>query len=669
MKWRPNSLKSKLTLSIFVIASVSVMATVISNLTLGGVSQTVADLASENLSVTATSARFAEIGQEIRVDTPRLGSATTQYGRQEALNNLEGHFRDLKQLSDELAIYAPELTEKLTGLLDALMSNVEKLDANVAGKFTMRDDLGRQVARINRLHSDFLLEVDPLLIDANFNVTSAIDRSFATPGQEIQADAVINEVRFTEALGRLHAACNLIVGLMLRAVGEDDFGAIEQLRLRLLESITEANENLPALQQNSSSITLLQIWREIASYGDSPRDLLELKLRETALRRQNTQLQNESAILLEALGGLVADTVRESGQRTESVSLQIKQEVRNGQLFGVLAGVATVVLLILFSVFFIRGQLLQRLMRVLSSMQIIADGNFAHRVLVDGKDEIGQLADAVRLFRHKSQELETHAEVLQETNSELRHEIALRHQAEQDLRETQAELLQAAKLAALGQLSASIAHEFNQPLAALSSYNHNAELYLERGEIEKCREKLEDIDRLVKRLSKTSNHLKSFARRPQEAVTRHSAVEVLENALSLFDERVTRGNIKLVRDYPEGPVHVLTDPAKLEQVLVNLISNAIDAVENQETPTLHLVISETDRRAIISVVDNGTGFAQEVSDKLFEPFFTTKPPGKGLGLGLSISFNIIRDLGGRLQVLPGTGDQGGTTATVELFKT
>jgi len=143
----------------------------------------------------------------------------------------------------------------------------------------------------------------------------------------------------------------------------------------------------------------------------------------------------------------------------------------------------------------------------------------------------------------------------------------------------------------------------------------------------------------------------------------------LENALSLFDERVTRGNIKLVRDYPEGPVHVLTDPAKLEQVLVNLISNAIDAVENQETPTLHLVISETDRRAIISVVDNGTGFAQEVSDKLFEPFFTTKPPGKGLGLGLSISFNIIRDLGGRLQVLPGTGDQGGTTATVELFKT
>ena len=84
MKWRPNSLKSKLTLSIFVIASVSVMATVISNLTLGGVSQTVADLASENLSVTATSARFAEIGQEIRVDTPRLGSAATQYGRQEA---------------------------------------------------------------------------------------------------------------------------------------------------------------------------------------------------------------------------------------------------------------------------------------------------------------------------------------------------------------------------------------------------------------------------------------------------------------------------------------------------------------------------------------------------------------------------------------------------------
>ena len=669
MKWRLSSLRAKLTLSVVVIASVSVIATAISNLTLGGVSQTVADLASDNLSVTATSARFAEIGQVIRVDTPRLGSASTQYARQEALDRLQVHFQDLNRLSQELATYAPDLTETLAQLLDALMMNVEKLDANVASKFEMRDDLGRQVARINRLHSDFLLEVDPLLIDANFNVTSAIDRSFSSHDQQLQTDAVVNEVRFTEALGRLHAACNLIVGLMLRAVGEDDFGAIEQLRLRLLESISEANENLPSLQQNSSSITLLQIWYEIASYGESPRDLLELKLRETALLRQNAQLQNENAVLLEILGGLVADTVRESGQRTENVSLQIKREVRSGQLFGLLAGIATVGLLVLFSVFFIRGQLLQRLMRVLSSMQIIADGNFAHRVLVEGKDEIGQLADTVRLFRHKSQALETHAEALESSNTELRNEVTLRQQAEQDLRETQAELLQAAKLAALGQLSASIAHEFNQPLAALSSYNHNASLYLERGEHDKCREKLEDIDRLVKRLSKTSNHLKSFARRPQEAVTKHDAIEVLENALSLFEGRITQNGVRLDRNYPDGSVYVLTDPAKLEQVLVNLLSNALDAVERQSSPTLRLKIAETDRQAVISIEDNGIGFTPDVGDKLFEPFFTTKPPGKGLGLGLSISFNVIRDLGGRLKVLPGKDAQGGTTATVELFKT
>lgn len=669
MTWHIGSLRAKLMLSVVVIASVSVIATAISNLTLGRVSQTVADLASENLSVTATSARFAEIGQIIRVDTPRLGSASTQYARQDALNSLQSHFQDLHLLSQEIATYAPDLNEKLSQLLDDLMTNIEQLDVNVASKFEMRDDLGRQVARINRLHSDFLLEVDPLLIDANFNVTTAIDRSFSAQGLDLPIDDVIGEVRFTEALGRLHAACNFVIGLMLRAVGEDDFGAIEQLRLRLLDTISEANENLPALQQNSSSITLLQIWREIASYGEAPRDLLDLKLRETALLRQNAQLQNENAVLLETLGGLVADTVRESGQRTENVSLQIEREVRNGQLFGLLAGAATVGLLILFSVFFIRGQLLQRLMRVLSSMQIIAGGNFAHRVLVDGKDEIGQLADAVRLFRHKSQELENHAEALEDTNAELRNEIALRQQAEQDLRETQAELLQAAKLAALGQLSASIAHEFNQPLAALSSYNHNASLYLQRGEYAKCREKLEDIDRLVKRLSKTSNHLKSFARRPQEAVTRHDAIEVLENALSLFEDRIVRKSVRLDRTYPDGPVYVLTDPAKLEQVLVNLISNALDAVEEQNAPALQLVISETDRRAVITVEDNGIGLAPGVGDKLFEPFFTTKPPGKGLGLGLSVSFNVIRDLGGRLKVSPRNDETRGTIATVELFKT
>lgn len=667
---RPASgLKAKLMLSVVVIASVSVIATTVSNLTLGSVGQTVADLASENLSVTATSAKFAEIGQAIRVETPRLGSAATQYARQAALENLQLHFRELRKLGQELWGVSPDLAQQLEQLLEQLMVNVEKLDVNVANKFSMREELDRQVARINRLHNDFLLEVDPLLIDANFNVTSAIDRSFSLEAGHSRTVHVLDEVRFTEALGRLHAACNLVVGLMLRAVGESDFGAIEQLRLRLLESIEEANENLPSLEKNSSSITLLQIWREIASYGSSPQDLLDLKLRETALLRQNAQLQNENSILLETLGQLVADAVRQSGQRTESVSLQIKREVYDGQLFGGLAGVATVGLLILFSVFFIRGQLLQRLMRVLSSMQIIANGDLKHRVLVDGKDEIGQLADAVRLFRHKSQELETQAEALQESNSELRSEIILRQQAEQNLRETQAELLQVAKLAALGQLSASIAHEFNQPLAALSSYNHNASLYLERGEYDKCREKLADIDRLVKRLSKTSNHLKSFARQPQDAVTRHNAIEVVENALSLFEERIARAKVKVERSYPGEPVHVLTDPSRLEQVIVNLISNALDAINDAAYGVIRIEITQTDRRATISVSDNGTGISPDVRDKLFEPFFTTKPAGRGLGLGLSISFNIIRDLGGRLDIFPAVGRETGTTATVELFKT
>ncbi|WP_428698785.1 ATP-binding protein [Stappia sp.] len=668
MKSDLASLKLKLIASIALIAGVAIIATIVTSLTLTRVGQSVSRLASDTLSLAAANARFAEIGQAVRVDVPLLGNAETQFDREAAAERLRQHFQTLRALLPRTRATAgfAASVEDVLGRLDA---TVQDLDRSVARRFGQRAVLSAQIARINRLHGDFLLEVDPLLTDAKFNVAAAlrdVDGSAGRPWQE-RRDGVAVEIRNAEALGRLHANANLAVGLMLRGAAETDFRRIEHLKGRLADTIAEANVNAAGLSVNPSAITLRQLWEEIADYGQPGRDLLALKLRENALSAESLRLQEENGVLLERLGSIVAGAVRESGLRSETVAAEIDGTVARGRVFSVVSMLVMLGLLLAFTVFYVRGQLFGRLMAVLTSMQAISDGDKDVRVPVEGKDEIGQLADAVRLFRHKSQALDQRARELNQSNIALTGEIARRRGVENDLRETQAELVQAAKLAALGQLSAGIAHEFNQPLMAMGSYTHNAVRYLEKGETAMCREKLGDIDRLIKRLSKSSNHLKTFARRPQEAATRHDVREVMANALSLFEQRIASETVEVVWRQPGEPVDVMTEPAQLEQVFVNLISNALDAMKNSDTPRLTIGIEETGRLARVSLSDTGAGLSEEARDRAFDPFFTTKPPGEGLGLGLSISYNIVRDLGGRLDI--GRAEEGGVIATVELFKT
>ncbi len=642
-------------------------ATLVTGITLDRVSRSVANLAVENLGASAVNARFAEIGQAIRVEVPALGDAQTQFERETALERLTDHFGGIRELLGQAKRSEGGYSVGLGDVISSLEANIRDLDTNVGKRFFLKSALAQQVTRINRLHGDFLLEVEPLLTDARFNVGSALRHAGGTGGAHAFHHALVaEEVRATEALGRLHANANLAVGLILRAASENEYRAIEYLQGRLAETVEEANETAAMLVGNSSSITLRQLWHQLARFSDGEDSLLNLKLRESGLLSENMQLQETSGALLTKLGDLVAGAVRESGRRSELASEEIAVIVSNAHLLNAASTAILLALLLAFSVVFVRGKLLLRLMDVLSSMRLIADGKTDISVPVSGPDEIGQLADAVRLFQDKSRALDVHATELRRSNEALLEEIDLRRRAETELRETQAELIQAAKLAALGQLSAGIAHEFNQPLMAMRSYTHNALRYVERGDLDKIREKLADMDRVIGRLSKSSNHLKRFARRPQEVVTRHDLSDVASNALSLFEERLAREGVHVRWDRPEHPVHVMTEPALLEQVLVNLISNALDAMREIASPQLVVGVSETGKLARVSIRDSGAGFSDEVRDRLFDPFFTTKPPGEGLGLGLSISYNVIRDLGGRLEVRRARG--GGVLATVELFK-
>ncbi|MBR1130223.1 sensor histidine kinase [Bradyrhizobium iriomotense] len=239
------------------------------------------------------------------------------------------------------------------------------------------------------------------------------------------------------------------------------------------------------------------------------------------------------------------------------------------------------------------------------------------------------------------------------------HDVLERRVAErtEELRRTMESLVQSAKLASLGQALAGVAHEINQPLAALITYVASSRVLLRRNEVDRAAANLDLMSSIAERMMALIDHLRMFARK--ETGTR-SAVElapVVDNAIRLLQYRIDNEHIEVVRSAPAGPLHGLANPIRLEQVVVNLLSNAIDAMRDRERRVLGVTLDRRDDSAVIEVSDTGAGIAPEHIKSLFDPFFTTKEIGEGLGLGLSISYGIVREFGGDILVdsAPGRG--------------
>ncbi|MEJ6388402.1 sensor histidine kinase [Gymnodinialimonas ulvae] len=231
-----------------------------------------------------------------------------------------------------------------------------------------------------------------------------------------------------------------------------------------------------------------------------------------------------------------------------------------------------------------------------------------------------------------------------ERTAALKSEVEERRATEDRLRATQKELVQAGKLAALGSMSAALSHEFNQPLAAVKSYAENAGAFLDRDRPAEARENIARISGMADRMASISKHLRNFARRPQDRTGPVALKTVVADALELMQPRLKHAEV--IYDCPEVEVWARGGPVRLQQVVVNLLGNALDAMDG---PEARIEITLTDgERPEIAVRDCGPGLTDAALEQAFDPFFTTKDPGQGLGLGLSISYNIVRDFGGTL---------------------
>lgn len=261
--------------------------------------------------------------------------------------------------------------------------------------------------------------------------------------------------------------------------------------------------------------------------------------------------------------------------------------------------------------------------------------------------DMGRLTQA-RARQALEQEVAQRTGELREANGLLHAESQRRLAADRRWRAASEELAQANRLGLIGQVTAGITHEINQPMAAIRAFADNARRYLDREQVSRVRDSLVAITDLTERIGNITTELRSFARRRTSPIQAIELQAALAGALLLIGDRIRAEGVTLLFPTVTADVRVIADRIRLEQVLINLIQNALEALRGVPEPRLTITTTAGENVEIL-IADNGPGLSAEISDSVFTPFVTSKPDGLGLGLG--IARDIVREFGGQLEAV------------------
>ena len=246
----------------------------------------------------------------------------------------------------------------------------------------------------------------------------------------------------------------------------------------------------------------------------------------------------------------------------------------------------------------------------------------------------------------------------------LRAEVSERQRAEEDLRRTQEELIQASKLSALGRLSAGLSHELNQPLTAIRNYAENARVFLSRQNTSTADANLGSIVEMGERMARIIRNLRTYARNEPVGSRPARLLQSIRDAIDLLQPELRNAGIEVDLEFTDEELMVVGGDVRLQQVFVNLISNAIDAMAESPRRQLRISVETHASEVTIAISDTGPGIKATDINRVFDPIFTTKEVGKGTGLGLSITYGIVNQFGGRIDAT--NNEEGGATFTVTL---
>ena len=237
---------------------------------------------------------------------------------------------------------------------------------------------------------------------------------------------------------------------------------------------------------------------------------------------------------------------------------------------------------------------------------------------------------------------------------------------EHELRDKQEQLVQAGKLATLGELTTGVAHELNNPLNNIGLYVGNVIDQIRLGEVE-TEQFVSDLEKAMEQVRKATeiiSHLRTFGRAAPLSIEQVDVDDVIERSLLLVHEQLRLRGIEVELELCPDELLVLANPIQLEQVFINLLTNARDALEDSRRKVIRIASAREDQLIRIAFSDTGPGIPQDIQQRIFDPFFTTKEVGAGTGLGLSITYSILKEYGGDITVSSKRGK--GATFKIEL---
>ena len=543
-------------------------------------------------------------------------------------------WQQLNQGTQAIASVLPQIhlarsamTDRQVSLDDQLQGVIKTLNAlnqNILQQLKLKMDKEAESQGLRWAVSGFLADIDPLIDKTQKYIRSRFNEDIPSSGIVIKREGERTIAQLNtdlQVLFRLKADTSLLVNLVGRAHHLPDPDS-------LIATAIQADELNLSIVQYIDNMSLVKGFSELRVRVDEVLYFVQRDLNMFELRRQERlqfeageQLLTSLEIQLASFNDYISTHVTAVREASMQAVAQSNNAIAQGNRLMIATSLASVMLSILIVWLYVAKHLVGRIRILDGSMRIIAAGNLQQSVPVKGRDEIGTMANSLRSFRDQ-------------------------------LTEKQAELVQAGKLAALGQLSAGISHEINQPLTAIGHYAHNGVRLLQQGRAHEAEANFEQISSLTKRSTSIIARLKSMARKRRDSIQTVCLNQVVDHVLTLLQSHSQTHCTEIVVDMPSENNMVMAEQIQLEQVVLNLMSNALDAVaDNLHTKKITIECLHSEGQIELRIADNGPGIAPELYEQVFNPFFTTKEVDQGLGLGLSISYNIIQDFGGQLAVV------------------
>lgn len=592
--------------------------------------------------------RMALVGelasQSARLTTIATGIIGADHADHDAGGDSPADLSGLEEVASALSVSLSLLLDGQDGqesqVLDLISQLRKQLAALVPLAQTRRDHVGLTSARLDALrwlNADIQNEIDPLLSDYDFNIRALMLRledDHEAPTRTRMLRQMSQERGLRETVLQIGVETGTLVTLLVQASVAGNPRQIDQLEDLGFDLLARLSEHMTRLPEGDEFLTLHQSVGLLRGYFDPDSGLIRQRRETLALDggiyERIRNIQQGLAVLQSTLSTLSENEKQTVLHAIEHGATQAR--VGLAVLVALTAALALAAVTLVFGV--MSRQIVQPMRDLTSRLVQISEAADAPLGNARGRDDIARMRNAVDEFAKA---------------------IRTRDEAIADLRRTQKDLVQAGKMAALGKLSAGISHELNQPLAALRYRLELLDNAAMQDDPDAARRQIALTIGLAERMQAIIGHLQRFAR---QAGSKHAPVAlapVVANALALLQGRLTEAGITPQIGPGISGAWVIGNEVLIGQVLVNLLTNALDAVDGAANPVISINAVQRDGMIDLTVTDNGIGLGDLAPDDVVNPFVSSKQVGRGMGLGLSISYNIAKDMGGDLQLTPHEG--------------